>query len=139
MLGSKWFLLLCFFLIDLNKLVAVKRFIFIKNEREEECYRMIPIIETSFNIYYQNSRKLRSKSSDLYCAVLSEEYAVLSLIETWLNIDISNGALFYHRYTAHRKDRNGSTSCPGRGGGMLVTVYRRFRSERFPDVLPSVE
>ncbi|KAJ8914267.1 hypothetical protein NQ315_010999 [Exocentrus adspersus] len=56
-------------------------------------------------IYYQNCRGLRTKTNIFYTNLLSEDYDLLLLTETWLTSDVMDSELFDERYEVFRKDR----------------------------------
>jgi len=59
-------------------------------------------------------RGLRTKTEALYTSVLSEDYDVVGLTETWLNDGIFDAELVDTRYVIERQDRNSNKS-GGRG------------------------
>lgn len=90
------------------------------------------------NIYYQNVRGLRTKTSIPLNAVLSENYDVIVLTETNLNIGINDSEIFDERYLVYRKDRNLTISDKSSGGGVLIAMKRKFatcRREDFETIL----
>lgn len=96
------------------------------------CYG--PIILLKFNklsIYYQNVRGLRTKTHEFYRNLLTVNFDIIVLTETWLNSNVFSSELFDERYVIYRRDRNRSGSCLGReGGGVLVAVAKRLSSKR---------
>lgn len=77
-------------------------------------------------VYHQNVRGLRTKVHELYTSVLSEDYDIITLTETWLNDSFKNAELLDDRYNIARLDRtNGKT----RGGGLLVAVTNKINME----------
>lgn len=77
---------------------------------------------SNITIYYQNVRGLRTKTSDLFNSVLSENYQVLIFSETWLNDSLSSSEIIDNRYIVYRRDRDSSSSSKSRGGGVLIAV-----------------
>lgn len=69
-------------------------------------------------IYYQNVRGLKSKSNTFYNNVLTSEYDIYCLTETWLDSTVSSSELFPVGFTVYRLD--GKNKC--RGSGVLVAV-----------------
>ncbi|KAG5881010.1 hypothetical protein JTB14_027410 [Gonioctena quinquepunctata] len=63
----------------------------------------LPAKSTFCNIYYQNTRRLRTKTSTFYENPLLEEYDIIGLTETWLCEGIHTSELFDERYTVVRK------------------------------------
>lgn len=63
-------------------------------------------ITNSLNVYYQNTRGLRSKTVDFFNAISMIDFKVIALTETWLNDSVFNGELFPEDYSVYRADRN---------------------------------
>lgn len=85
-----------------------------------------PAIESEYGqVYYQNVRGLTTKTETFYTNLLSEEYDIIGLTETWLCDGIYTD-LFDDRYTVKRKDRNTSAT---RGGGVLVVFNKKLSYE----------
>lgn len=84
-------------------------------------------------IYYQNVRGLRTKTRDFYLNVLTCEYDIIVLCETWLSLDISDSELFCDNYLVYRRDRQSSGFHNNKsGGGVLIAVSKRITSYRLP-------
>mgnify|MGYP005982092317 CR=1 FL=1 len=81
-------------------------------------------------MYYQNVRGLKTKLNDFYCAVLSEEYPIIVLTETWLSDDIISTSVFDDRYIVFRTDRNAINSVKSHGGGVLIAVNKYLKSSQ---------
>lgn len=83
--------------------------------------------KSSFSLYYQNVRGLRTKTTDVYLALSQCDYDVVIFTETWLGPDISNTELSSN-YTIYRCDRNAASSQFQRGGGVLIAVRNALNS-----------
>lgn len=75
---------------------------------------------------YQNVRGLRTKISEFFCSVASEDYDIVYLTETWLCSELDSSDLFDDRYIVFRCDRNALTSSCKRGGGVLIAIKNGF-------------
>ena len=80
----------------------------------------------SLSIYYQNVRGLRTKTNEFYMGVVSEDYDLLVITETWLLKGIGDSEIFDDRYSIFRADRDNDKT---RGGGVLVAVKKKFAVE----------
>lgn len=81
----------------------------------------------NINIYYQNTRGLRTKTHS-FCRQLSlESYDIVVLTETWLNSGVLSSELFDDRYTVYRRDRDGRKKD---GGGVLIAILKKINSKR---------
>lgn len=88
---------------------------------------MLKFSAPNINIYYQNTRGLRTKTHN-FCRQLSlENYDIVVLTETWLNSSILSAELFDDRYVVHRRDRDGRKKD---GGGVLIAVLKKINSKR---------
>lgn len=75
------------------------------------------------NIYYQNVNGLRSKVEEFYLSVISSDYDIIVLTETFLNKSILNSELFVlNDYFVYRRDRDYSKTGQVKGGGVLIAV-----------------
>jgi hypothetical protein len=83
----------------------------------------------SISIYFQNVNRLRSKTVDLYEAVLKANYDVIILLETSLTSNFFDEEIFDSRYCVFRRDRNVLSSHKKSGGGVLIAVRRIFDVE----------
>lgn len=84
------------------------------------------------NIYYQNTRGLRTKVDSFFLAVMDADYHVIVLTETWLNDTFFSTQLFGHSYTVYRNDRDVTCTGKKRGGGVLIAVSNNLRSKGIP-------
>ncbi|XP_052561924.1 uncharacterized protein LOC120425620 [Culex pipiens pallens] len=71
-----------------------------------------------FTIYYQNIRGMRTKTEKLRMALMSSDYDVVVLTETWLH----GNRLGVLRELQYLPTRNTATSSAACGGGALVAV-----------------
>ena len=72
------------------------------------------------SIYYQNVRGLNTKLNELSTNILSNDYSIIALTETWLDSSVYDCEVCKEQYRVYRVDRvRGST---GRGGGVLTAV-----------------
>ena len=83
--------------------------------------------KTLLNIYYQNCRGLRTKSTEFYCSVLSGNFDIVAVSETWLTSNHYNSEYFDNRYTVIRRDRNLIKTGQTLGGGVLLAVKRDYK------------
>ena len=82
-------------------------------------------------IYFQNVRGLRTKTADFYLNMLTCDYDIIVLCETWLAGDILDSELFCDRYLVYRRDRESSGFHNNKsGGGVLIAVSKRLSSCR---------
>ncbi|XP_039292602.1 uncharacterized protein LOC120353350 [Nilaparvata lugens] len=79
------------------------------------------------SIYYQNVRGLRTKTHSFLTSLLASDYDVIVITETWLCNGIMDSELFTDSYIIYRRDRP-----QGMGGGVLIAVNRRVRSNLCP-------
>ncbi|CAG9790399.1 unnamed protein product [Diatraea saccharalis] len=86
------------------------------------------------SVYYQNCRGLRTKLHTLYMNVLSHNYDIIILTETWLIENISESEMFDTRYRVFRSDRDRIASGRHDGGGVLIAVRRELAAT--PRVFP---
>lgn len=78
------------------------------------------------SVFYQNCRGLRTKLNTLYMNVLSHNYDIIILTETWLHENISDSEFMDARYRVFRCDRDRARSGRCDGGGVLVAVRREL-------------
>ena len=82
-------------------------------------------------IYYQNSRSIRGKLDTIYQNVLSMNFHVIVLTETWLNESVLDAEVFDGRYQIFRRDRHSGTFSEGKeGGGVLIAVCKSINAYR---------
>jgi hypothetical protein len=76
------------------------------------------------SIYFQNVNRLRNETSDLFKAVLENDYDVIVLLETSLVSSFYDEELFDSKCSVLRCDCSLSTSSRKSGGSVLITVKR---------------
>lgn len=91
------------------------------------------------NIYYQNVRGLRTKTSLFYRNICSSSYDIICLTETWLLNDIRDSELFDDRYIVWRRDRDYEKTKQSMGGGVLIAVRKELAAESRPDWCSNAE
>ena len=79
-------------------------------------------------LYYQNVRGINSNQKDFYLNILTTDFDIYCLTETWLNKSVSDNALFPSNYKVYRRDRDLSSSQKKKGGGVLIAVKKCFQS-----------
>lgn len=79
-------------------------------------------------MYYQNTRGLRTKTSDFLQSTCTLDYDFICISETWLNSNFHNSELFSPEYSVYRNDRDPLVSGKQRGGGVMVGVLNKFKS-----------
>jgi hypothetical protein len=80
---------------------------------------------SSFNIFYQSVRGLRTKQFEFYDNVSSTDYNRICLSEAWLNEFYFDLNLFRNCYIIFRSDRKSVIKTGG--GGALMAVNSRYR------------
>lgn len=92
------------------------------------CFTMR--VKMSLSVYYQNVRGLKSKLEDTCVNLLSCDYDIICLTETWLNDSVTNAELFGtgFKYFVYRKDRNLTFYEKDDDGGVLIAVKTSLRS-----------
>jgi hypothetical protein len=81
---------------------------------------------SSISIYFQNINRLRFKTSDLFGAVILNDFDAIVLLETSLVNSFHDKEFFDDRYFVFRCDRSAASSSKKSGGGVLVAVKRDF-------------
>lgn len=82
-------------------------------------------------IYYQNVQGLRTKTSTLFKNVLSYDFDIICLSESWLLDGIFSSECFDARYSVYRSDRDYLTRGDSYGGGTLIAVRRELPVSAF--------
>lgn len=82
---------------------------------------------------------MKTKILDFCNNVLSSNYHVIILTETWLTDEISNAEFMLTNYQIYRCDRSQITSNCSRGGGVLIGVYTSIKSDIIPSPDTSLE
>lgn len=82
-------------------------------------------------IYYQNIRGMRGKVNDIRSKILTSDYDIVTLTETWLNDSFHSTEFFSDTYFVERCDRQ----IPGveRGGGVLIALKNYISYSRIYD------
>lgn len=73
-------------------------------------------------VYYQNCRGLRTKALDFRLNLLTQNFPVIAITETWLNDSHTSSSYFDTRYTVVRGDKDK----PERGGGVALALLSEF-------------
>lgn len=84
-------------------------------------------------------RGLRTKLKDLSHSVLSSNYDVIFLTETWLSSDFTDSELGMEGYRVFRRDRDSLTSDKIMRGGVLIAVRNSFKAHVLPTVNVDLE
>lgn len=84
----------------------------------------------TLSLYYQNTRGLNTKISDVLLSVLSSDYDVIIFTETWLKESTNDCELFGDNYSVYRCDRCALNSDKPFGGGVLIAVDKQIPSQR---------
>lgn len=87
-----------------------------------------------YSVYYQNVRGLRTKTETFYTNLLSQEYNMIGITESWLCESVLSSELFDYRYTVLRRDR----ATAGRGGGVVLAIDNSIVYESI-DTKPNLE
>lgn len=82
------------------------------------------------HVYYQNTQGLRTKTNRFYNNLVSNDYDIICLTETWLNSTVLTSELFSSKYNVYRRDRETATSTKKEGGGSLIAVKSIYQSSR---------
>lgn len=83
-----------------------------------------------YDIYYQNVRGLRTKTNIFFQNLVTNNYKIIALTETFLNSQVSTSELFPDSYNVFRCDRNLEASGRMSGGGVLVAVSNEIQCNR---------
>jgi hypothetical protein len=79
---------------------------------------------SSISIYFQNVNRLRSKTSDLFRAVILNDFDIIVLLQISLVSSFQDEELFDDRYFVFRCDRSVARCSKKSGGGVLIAVKR---------------
>ncbi|CAH2089106.1 unnamed protein product [Euphydryas editha] len=80
----------------------------------------------SLSIYYQNVRGLRTKCAAFQLNLLSNNYDIVVITETWLCDGIFDREIADDRYVVFRQDRNLTLANKKTGGGVMMLVRREL-------------
>lgn len=72
------------------------------------------------NIFYQNVRGLRTKTSTFYNSIAAAQHSIVAVTESWATPDIGDSELFPTNYTVNRTDR--CVDGLSRGGGVMLAT-----------------
>lgn len=81
------------------------------------------------NIYYQNVRGLRTKTHSCFSNILSTNYDIIILVETWLYDGIYDRELCDDRYDIFRLDRDTIATGKSIGGGVMICARRELNAQ----------
>ncbi|CAH2107681.1 unnamed protein product [Euphydryas editha] len=87
----------------------------------------------SINLYYQNTRGLRTKCLELYNNILCNDYDLLLFTETWLQADILSTELCDNRYDIHRNDLDLHATNKKSGGGVMLCSKKELNAVPRPE------
>lgn len=87
-------------------------------------------LDKLLHVYYQNVRGLRSKTTDFRLNIISNNWDIIALTETWLNSSVYNAELFPDGYQVYRRDRCQLQTGKSRGGGVLVAISNNIKVQR---------
>lgn len=76
------------------------------------------------NLYYQNTRGLRTKLDKLQAGIPTLNFDIYALTETWLTDAINDPELGFFDFNIFRSDRTKQTSHKSDGGGALIAVRK---------------
>lgn len=82
------------------------------------------------NTYIQNVHSIRDKVDELRLTTKSCPFQIIALFETWLTSSITDTEHFNKRYNVYRGDRTENTSDKTDGGGVLIAIESKFRTEK---------
>lgn len=80
----------------------------------------------ALTVYYQNARSIRGKTIEFRQSLLTSDFDIVVIVETWLLDGIYDTEVFDSRYDVFRCDRNTNTTGHVRGGGVMVLTKREF-------------
>jgi hypothetical protein len=88
-------------------------------EEVNATYGTFPVeTGSSFSIYFQNVNRLRSKTSDLFRAIILNDFDIIVMLETTLVTSFHEG-LFDDRYFVFRCDRSARQVAPRNPAGVF--------------------
>ncbi|KAI5737395.1 hypothetical protein M8J76_013184 [Diaphorina citri] len=65
---------------------------------------------------------------EFYLNVLSEDYDVIAIVESWLTSGVNSGELFDPRYQVFRQDRDPVSAGKSKGGGLIIAVKNNIKA-----------
>lgn len=94
---------------------------------------------TVLNIFYQNTRGLRSKLITFSHNIASCDFDLVCITETWLNNGVFTSELFSDNFSVFRRDREDSASKKSDGGGVLIAVRCGIQSTHHRELQSNAE
>lgn len=88
----------------------------------------------TLEMYYQNTRGLRSKAVEFMSNILLSPSEIICLTETWLCPGISINSYFPPTFTVFRQDRDYANTGMKLGGGVLIAVNSLVQCHRRKDL-----
>ena len=82
--------------------------------------------KSQISVYYQNTRGINSKLSDLHNSILCCNYDFICLSETWLNSSVTDSEFCPQNFHIVRSDRDFHKMNVSKGGGVLLAAQHRF-------------
>lgn len=96
-------------------------------------YQLIHFIMISkLELFYQNVRGLRTKTMQFKQNLLTHNYDVILITESWLTDGIYKGELCDSRYNTYRCDRSPNTSNKKIGGGVMICTRCELQAQEQP-------
>lgn len=81
-------------------------------------------------IYYQNVNGMKTKVNEFRMSMLTSDYDIIVLTETWLREGYYDSELFSDDYTVYRVDRDLTSTVKKDGGGCIIAVKSKLFSNR---------
>ena len=81
---------------------------------------------SSLSIYYQNARGINSKLVELFNSLLTCNFELIILTETWLTDSVANSEFCPDNFEIYRSDRKFNKTTLTRGGGVLIAMRKYF-------------
>lgn len=88
----------------------------------------------TLEIFYQNTRGLRSKAVEFMSNILLSPSEIICLTETWLCPGISINSYFPPTFTVFRQDRDYANTGMKLGSGVLIAVNSLVQCHRRKDL-----
>uniref|UniRef100_A0A6B0V325 Putative rna-directed dna polymerase from mobile element jockey-like protein n=1 Tax=Ixodes ricinus TaxID=34613 RepID=A0A6B0V325_IXORI len=95
--------------------------------------KLPPMMARKTNLYYQNTRGLRTKSEEFFGNAFSCDHDIICLTEMWLNEFCTSSSYFPSQFSVFRTDRN-YTELVKYGGGVLIACMTDFYLIRRTDL-----
>lgn len=87
----------------------------------------------NLNLFYQNVRGLRTKTLQFRQNILTHNYDIILITETWLTDGFYKGELCDDRYDVFRCDRSEHTSNKKTGGGVMICSRCALHARERPE------